>query len=185
MNLTRNTTLETTPATSDPHVDEAALACSNSHRLNREHGVLQNLRIMFRAIQAHAKKVEQACGLSSAKLWMLHVVAAQPGIRVSRLAAALSIHPSTCSNMLDKLEDKNLVTRDRSKTDQRTVHLHITETGRELLAKAPSPPQGRLNIALQALSDEQLERLDAGLTDLSNALHVDDSRAGLIPISGE
>lgn len=147
--------------------------------------VTKQLRIIFRAVQAHSKTVEKACGLSSAKLWMLHEVAVNPGLKVSQLALALSIHPSTCSNMLDKLEQLGLISRDRSKTDQRTVHLNATESGRELLAKAPSPPQGMLSDALGRLNEEQLAELESGLGELIVALNVKDNGAGFKPIPFE
>ena len=61
--------------------------------------VTQHLRIVFRAVQAHSKYVEKQCGLSSAKLWMLYELNSKPGIKVSQLASALAIHPSTCSKL--------------------------------------------------------------------------------------
>ena len=149
------------------------------------HVVIQKLRIVFKGVQAHSKKVEKLCGLSSAKLWMLHEIEGTSGIKVSQLAAALSIHPSTCSNMLDKLEEKRLIHRDRSKTDQRSVHLYITEEGRRHLGKAPPPTQGKLSKALSQLSPSQLSKLDSGLEALVDALHVEDDQAGLAPLLGE
>ena len=147
--------------------------------------ITKRLRIIFKAVQAHSKFVEKQCGLSSAKLWMLHEIAASPGVRVSRLAAALSIHPSTCSNMLDKLEAMGLISRDRSKTDQRSVHLHTTGAGSDLLARAPKPAQGQLSSALEKLSSPQLSCLESGLSDLIDALNIEDHRASFIPIPGE
>ncbi len=147
--------------------------------------IIKRLRIIFKAVQAHSKHVEKQCGLSSAKLWMLFEIAGNPGVRVSRLAAALSIHPSTCSNMLDKLEAMHLISRDRSKTDQRSVHLSITGEGRDLLARAPKPAQGQLSSALEKLSFAQLTGLETGLTDLIRTLNVSDEKAGFIPIPGE
>jgi len=149
------------------------------------HVVIQKLRIVFKGVQAHAKKVEKICGLSSAKLWMLHEIDSSPGVKVSQLATALSIHPSTCSNMLDKLEEKQLICRDRSKTDQRSVHLYVTEEGRRHLVKAPQPTQGKLSSALSQLSPSQLSKLDSGLEALVEALHVKDDQTGLAPLLGE
>lgn len=108
----------------------------------REKAITKQLRILFRAIQAHSRKVETTCGLSSAQLWMLYEVSLSYGIKVSELASILSIHRSTSSNMLDKLEKRNLISRDRSKSDQRSVHIYITKQGKELLAQAPSPQRG-------------------------------------------
>jgi DNA-binding MarR family transcriptional regulator len=145
--------------------------------------VTLRLRNILKGVQAHSKYVEKSCGLSSAKLWMLHEIAAAPGLKVSKLAAALAIHPSTCSNMLDKLEEKQLVSRDRSKTDQRSVHIDITEEGRRFLDKAPKPPQGKLSNALEQLSLSQLTNLESGLDALVKALHINDT--GLMPFIGE
>lgn len=151
-------------------------------RIEQEKIITQQLRILFKAIQAHSKRVEKACGLSSVRLWMLHEIGANPGITVSELATTLSIHRSTCSNMLDKLEEKSLIYRNRSKTDQRTVHLHITDVGTALLKKAPSPPQGKLSNTLGKLSQTQLSHLEVSLADLIDALHFEDDGAALSPI---
>ncbi len=147
--------------------------------------ITQKLRVVFRAVQAHSKIVERQCGLSSAKLWMMWELFATPGLKVSELARALTIHPSTCSNMLDQLEDKGLVRRDRSKIDQRAVHLYLTEEGARVLAKAPRPAQGTLSDALEQLSDETLQNLEDGLNTLIDAMRVKDEKDGLVPIPGE
>lgn len=154
-------------------------------RPNTINTITQNLRILFRAVQAHSKYVEKECGLSSAKLWMLYELHSRPGIKVSQLATSLAIHPSTCSNMLDKLEEDGFVARQRSKSDQRAVHLSLTEKGNTLLKKAPQPAQGKLNGALEKLSDENLHLLEAGLHELVAALQEKDNNAGLIPIPEE
>lgn len=145
--------------------------------------IIRKLRLIFKTTQAHSKFVEKECGLSGAQLWMLYEVSVTLGVRVSQLAKTLSVHPSTCSNMLDKLEEKGLVYRDRSKKDQRSVHLYVTDLGTELLTKAPSPPQGKLTEALDALSDEQLLVLNGSLANLVESLDISDKKAGFTPIS--
>lgn len=147
--------------------------------------VTQQLRILFRAVQAHSKFVEKACGLSSAKLWMLYEISTNPGLKVSQLAMALTVHPSTCSNMLDKLEEKGLLVRDRSKTDQRAVHLFLTSEGEKLLALAPQPVQGELSMALEKLPEKQLLELEKGLVGLVDVLKRKDESAGMVPIPSD
>lgn len=151
-------------------------------RLTKEHNVTQQLRIVFKAIQAHSKQVEKACGLSSVRLWMLYEVNNLPGIKVSELALLLSIHRSTCSNMLDKLEEKQLIYRYRSKSDQRAVRLYITDEGEAVLLKAPSPPEGKLSSTLNKLSSQQLDDLEKSLALLVDALQYKDEKAALTPI---
>ena len=108
------------------------------NRLTKEHNITQQLRIVFKAIQAHSKRVESTCGLSSVRLWMLYEINNATGIKVTALASLLSIHRSTCSNMLDKLEATDLIYRNRSKSDQRAVRLFLTDEGKAILAKAPA-----------------------------------------------
>lgn len=152
-------------------------------RIDKEITVTQQLRVVFKAIQAHSKRVEKVCGLSSVRLWMLSEINNTPGIKVSELASILSIHRSTCSNMLDKLEDKDLVYRNRSKSDQRTVRLYLTDTGKEILSKAPSPQEGALSSSLSKLSLTDLENLEQSLGCLVNAFQFDDDeKAAHIPI---
>lgn len=50
--------------------------------------VVQQLRIVNRAMQEHSRWVERQCGVSAAQLWALLELAAQPGLRVSELSQA-------------------------------------------------------------------------------------------------
>lgn len=143
------------------------------------------LRILFKSIQQHSKTVEKECGLTSAMLWMMWELFATPGLKVSELAKALSIHASTCSNMLDKLENKGLVERKRSGKDQRAVHLYITDEGSALLARAPRPAQGALSGALEKLPDDDLQKLIDGLKVLVGSLQSKEDDAEYIPIFEE
>lgn len=133
---------------------------------------IQHFRIILRAMQAHSRFVEKQYGLSSAKLWMLRELHINPGIKVSRLAAVLAIHPSTCSNMLDKLEEKGFLYRERSRTDQRAVHLTLTEKGTKLLENAPKPAQDDINQALEQLSNENLTCLSGALSELVEKMSI-------------
>ena len=151
-------------------------------RFQRFQAILKDLRIIFRASQSHARWVEKECGLSSAQLWMMWELFNAPGLRVSELAKILSIHPSTCSNMLDKLQKKELISRDRSDTDQRSVHLNLTEKGTSLLAKAPRPAQGVLADVLLRLPDDSLINLETGLKEFMQALRSYNEEDSMLPI---
>lgn len=154
-------------------------------RFEKFQSILKNFRIIFRSAQIHSRWVEKESGLTSAQLWMMWELFNEPGLTVSGLARVLSIHQSTCSNMLDKLQEKLLVYRERSNIDQRVVRLYLTEQGSNLLAKAPRPAQGALTDVLHRLPDDVLCELDNGLGQLVNALRVVDEKAGLLPITEE
>ena len=149
---------------------------------DKQQTIIKQLRILFRAVQAHSRSVETTCGLSSAQLWMLYEVSISHGIKVTELASILSIHRSTSSNMLDKLEKKQVIYRDRSKSDQRSVHIYITELGKELLTQAPSPPQGQLSNTLSKMTNEEQTNLVTSLQVFIDALNFEDVKASTTPI---
>ena len=151
-------------------------------RPQKTQNILKSLRIIFRSIQAHSRLVEKESGVSSAQLWMLWEIFKAPGIKVTELAATLSIHQSTCSSILDKLQQKGLAKRDRSGPDQRVVHIHLTEKGTQILANAPRPAHGAIADALHRLPGEVLDMMDTSLADLVGALHVTEKDADLKPL---
>lgn len=152
-------------------------------REERARRVLQTLRIMFRSVQAHSRWVEKQCGVSATQLWALWELFAEPGRNLAQLGTALSIHPSTASNLIDKLRKKGLVRKQRSGPDQRVVRLYVTPAGSELLAQAPRPAQGALIDALGRLSDQSLYQISAGLAELLAVMKVKDVSAALQPLS--
>jgi DNA-binding MarR family transcriptional regulator len=152
-------------------------------REQSQRAVLQSLRVIFRSIQEHSRWVEKKCGVSAAQLWAMWELFAEPGLPVSSLSKALSVHQSTASNMLDKLEKKGLVRRERSGPDQRVVRLFLTAEGVALLAEAPRPAQGALNDAMQRLPDQLVRDLETGLVQLVGAMRIKDQTAAMQPLS--
>lgn len=158
-------------------------ASASESREERARQVLQTLRIVFRSVQAHSRWVEKQCGVSATQLWALWELFAEPGQNLAQLGTALSIHPSTASNLIDKLRKKGLVRKQRSGPDQRVVRLYVTAAGSELLAQAPRPAQGALIDALGRLSDQSLYQISAGLADLLAVMRIKDISAALQPLS--
>lgn len=157
---------------------ESAAADVGAPRAAYTDAIVRSLRIVVQAKQAHSRWVEKQCGVSAAQLWamwLLHERSGEhtgqgPGLRVSDLSELMSIHPSTTSNMLDKLQRKGLIRRERATVDQRVVRLHLTAEGERLLEAAPQPPQGHVTQAIQRLSDAQLAALAGTLDTLVEAM---------------
>jgi DNA-binding MarR family transcriptional regulator len=78
----------------------------------------------------------------------------------------MSIHQSTASNLLEKLESKGYILRLRSKEDRRVVHLSLTDKGRQVLAQAPAPYRGLLPDVVMRLEPDTLVQLNNNLTAL-------------------
>lgn len=143
--------------------------------------VLRRFRLVFNAVKTHFQQVEKRAGVGGAQLWALSIVRDRPDIGVNELAIAMDIHQSTASNLVKTLITRELVTAAKNGTDRRMVQLRIQPAGRAVLRRAPGPLTGVLPDALASLDAGTLERLDADLARLIQALHTDE-RAANIPL---
>ena len=145
--------------------------------------VLKQFRLIFGSVRNHFRDVEQNCGVSGSQLWILHEVARYPGIGVSDLEARLSIHQSTCSQLVDKLETRGMLVKARRAEDQRRVGLQLGNAAVQVLASAPGPVEGILPQALHGLPDETLQQLHTGLAEVIAQLSQRSDPAAGQPLS--
>ena len=89
--------------------------------------VLKKFRIIYGSVRQQFRDIEKVCGVTGSQLWLMQEVANTSGIGVSELAERLSIHQSTCSQLVEKLVGRKLLLKERSKQDQRRVGLRMTE----------------------------------------------------------
>lgn len=157
------------------------LAKPNKSQLSVQ--VLKKFRIIFGSVRQHFREVEESCGVTGSQLWILQEVARTPDIGVSELAERLSIHQSTCSQLVEKLVTHGLVIKERSKEDQRRVGLRLTEDASTILKKAPGPAEGILPEALQGLSESALLALDRSLVEVIGQLSIKDDKLADRPLS--
>lgn len=145
--------------------------------------VLKKFRIIYGSVRQHFRDVEKTCGVSGSQLWIMQEIANTSGIGVSELAERLSIHQSTCSQLVEKLVARKLIIKERSKEDQRRVGLRLSDTAAALIKNAPGPAEGVLPEALNALSAEAMQSLDLALEKVIRQLQYRDDSLGKKPLS--
>ena len=155
----------------------------SKERREREVEVIRHFRTIVKAIQTHSTGIERRCGVSASQLWALWEIQAEPGLRVKDISERLSITPATASNLLDKIEGKGLIRRDRSGPDQRVVQLFPTQEGEALLANAPGPAEGALLNALARLDEVGLIDVASSLSALVEAFAIEEQGFDMAPMS--
>lgn len=89
-------------------------------------------------------------------------------VKVGEITNNLKLDIGTISLLLKKMESKNLIVRERSKKDERSVYIRLTEKGKKLFNIAPSM---HTNISCQlSLSEKKLIELKSSLDVLINDL---------------
>ncbi len=133
--------------------DRAGLASPAVPRTSYDLRVLQSLRRIIRAVALHSRKLSMQHNITGPQLACLLAVSEHGPLTVSSLAREVHLSPSTIVGILDRLEQKVLVLRQRSSQDRRVINIAITTKGRKLANSAPSPLQDTLSKALQKLPE--------------------------------
>jgi DNA-binding MarR family transcriptional regulator len=92
----------------------------------------------------------------------------QGALPLGKMGDRLMLHPTSVTNIIDRLEDQGLVRRVPHPTDRRTTLAEITDDGRAMVEKATEAATSA-NLGMGGLSDRELDRL----TKLLRKLRVD------------
>lgn len=115
--------------------------------------ILRALRRITRSIALHSRQLAAVSHITAPQLMCLRTVIASGSITATAISREIHVSPSTVVGILDRLEDKGLVRRERSREDRRTVFVTVTPEGVALAEEAPSPLQKHLAEALNALPE--------------------------------
>jgi len=99
------------------------------------------LRRVIRATDLHSKHLAKTTGLTTPQILLLQAIRARSDVTIGELANEVSLSQATVTTILDRLEKRELVYRERSTKDKRKVHAHLTEAGVNILKDAPVPLQ--------------------------------------------
>ncbi len=140
--------------------------------------ILSAIRRMIRAVDIHSRKLHNEFDITTPQMICIYELARNDGITLSQLSKLVNIGTSTVNGIMDRLELKGLLTRERSSQDRRKVFLHLTEAGRQITRKTPSLLQDKLSNALQKLPE--LEQVTIAMSlervvGLMEAEHLDAS----------
>lgn len=142
--------------------------------------IIDDIRRIFQVINDHSRIVEKETGLTGPQLWALKIIADASPIKVSMLANRMYLHPATVVGILDRLEMKELVKRERSKEDRRVVEIVLTDNGSKLVINTSDVAQNLLVKGLEAIPSDNLMQIATGLEQVVSILGVQEAPPRLI-----
>lgn len=144
--------------------------------MNTNEELLVALRQIVHAIDLHSKKLYKEVGLTGPQLVILRAIESTPAIVPKRVAETVNLSQGTVTTILDRLQARRLISRERSTIDKRKLHLSLTAAGQNLLKAAPTPLQQdflqRFN-ALETWEQTQILSSVQRLAVMMNAENLD------------
>jgi DNA-binding MarR family transcriptional regulator len=120
------------------------------------------LVVASRSVLSVYRPLLEPMGLTHPQYLVLLALWGESPLSVREIGSLLQLDSPTLSPLLKRLESAGLVTRTRSRDDERQVHIALTPKGRELRSDAVKIPPAivaQLNLGLP-----ELETLHAALT---------------------
>lgn len=109
-----------------------------------------------------ADRVDEAVhpfGLSASQFGVLETLEQRGPTHQQELAEALGRSKAQMTAIIDALESRGLVRRERHEVDRRFISVYLTEAGRVLLAEAAPARADAVVALMRELSGDQKERL--------------------------
>jgi len=121
--------------------------------------IMQSLRRIFKAIHNYSFEISDKFGITGPQLWALKTISKNESLPLGELSQKMYLRPSTITGLVDRLEKKGYVLRDRDQKDRRVVKIVLTSKGKGLAKRGPNPIQGKMIYGLRSLSGRELRSI--------------------------
>ncbi|WP_169570282.1 MarR family winged helix-turn-helix transcriptional regulator [Sneathiella limimaris] len=121
--------------------------------MDRLEETLVALRQIMRATDLSGRSLARETGLSTSQLLAMQALKSGDEMTAGAIAKEVNLSQATISSLIDKLEGRGLVMRERGSTDKRKVYVVLTHAGEELLSQAPTALQDRFSEKFEELED--------------------------------
>lgn len=132
--------------------------------------VLQSLRRIIRAVSLYSHQLAATYKITSPQLVCLLNIVNEGSINLSTLSKRVFLSASTVVGILDRLEEKGLIIRQRDHRDRRLINVQATPKGKELVAQVPSPLPTALANALKQLPELEQATIALSLERVANVM---------------
>jgi DNA-binding MarR family transcriptional regulator len=131
-----------------------------------ERNALFSARALVDRMRSLYRELERATDAPITVHRALTCIAEAPGLGASQLAARLGMQRPAVSHVLKSLAARGWIERRRHDGDQRSIQLHPTADGQQVLRATAGRAVGTLQRAVRGLNARELEQLASGLASL-------------------
>ncbi len=142
--------------------------------MSQQDQIIAALRQIAQAIDTYSRQLLTEHGLSSPQIGTLRVLARLGRSTPTDLAEALHLSPQTMAGILQRLEQRGLVERERDTADRRSFLVRMTQTGQKAEAKAPPLLRDEFTKQLESLPAWEQSMMLATLQRIAQMMHAED-----------
>lgn len=146
---------------------------------------LISLRQITRAIDIHSRDLQKQTGLTTSQILVLEAIRRIETPTPGSVAKEIVLSQATVTSLLDRLEKRGLVRREKMDTDKRSVRLALTAEGLEKIESSPEILQSEFLAKYRKLENWERQMLITSLSRIATMMNAEDIDASPILTSGE
>ena len=135
--------------------------------------VLTSLRRVIRATDLHSRHLSKTAGVTAPQILIMQAISSTEGVTLGEIASTVSLSQATVSSILDRLEKRELISRERSTVDKRRVHVYLTNRGLQVLRDAPLPLQEQFARQFSDLQEWEQSMIISALQRVAHMMDAD------------
>lgn len=139
--------------------------------------ILGSLRRIIRAVDLYSRYLALRYSLTGPQLICVRQLLKHGSMAPGTLAKEIALSPATVTGIVDRLEKRGIVSRERSKIDKRKVVIALTRTGEQLVEQMPPPLHETFSRRLNELPPEEQAEIDRVLTRIVDMMEAQDMAA--------
>lgn len=147
--------------------------------------LLISLRRVIRAIDLHSRQLNKQSGLTGPQLMVMQKIAQLDAPLAKQVAEEITLSAATVTTIINRLESRGLVNRQRSETDKRKVHLYLSDSGQAILNSAPKPLQEHFIKRYQGLDEWEQSQLLSSIERIASMMNAEDLDAAPVLLVGK
>jgi DNA-binding MarR family transcriptional regulator len=139
----------------------------------QEEQIIVALRQISQAIDLHSRFLLSRVGLTAPQIAVLRLIRWDDDWTPGRIADELHLSPQTVAGILNRLEDRELILRERIEADRRSFRVRITSIGSTAIEKAPSLLRDKFRENLSQLMAWERTQVLATLQRVAHMMNAD------------
>jgi DNA-binding MarR family transcriptional regulator len=152
--------------------------------LSIENQILAAIRRIIRAIDLQSRRLVDEFGLTGPQLVTLEAAAELGPVSAGALAKAVHLSRPTLTGILDRLERRAFITRERDQRDRRSWTVTVTAAGHKILEKTPSLLQDRFRSELAKLEEWEQTLTLGTLQRIASMMEAEELDAAPVLVTG-
>lgn len=165
---------DTAPGTASPGARRAVEGWEST---SLEQSIVRSLRRIIRAVGLYSRELLRRRNLTTSQLATLRQLGRYGPLPAGHLARGIAVSQATITGVVDRLEERGLVTRSRDPRDRRRVVVDLTEQGLRVVASSPPPLHERFMLRLAELPPAERLEIDRMLGRIVEMMEVEEVEA--------